>query len=269
MKAKLALLVAVVLGVIAAMGVRNYLREQEDRVQRQTRPTTVVAYDQRLETGTVILPHMLREREVFRDAVTVSTVDARNRNRILGQRLVRDVERHQIAQWDDFEEMRTGVGEGETGLLPGERAITLGVDNVTGVAGNIRPGSRVDVFGTFQVPADGARPGERAMTTQTALLLSDVAVLATDDRTTLTQYALATRRQGGGYSTVTVATRPAEAQMLIYAQQYGRVTLALRSDGDVLPTDDLPPISERDLLSLAERLERERRARLTQGEAGP
>lgn len=266
MKAKLALLVAIVLGIIAAMGVHNYLRRTEAEVRRQTQPTLVMAYDQRLERGTVILPHMLREQEVFRDAVTVSTVVARDARRVFGQRLVRDVEREQPVQWDDFEEQRTGLTEGESGLRPGERAITLGVDNVSGVAGNVRPGSRVDIFGTFQLADGRGRAGERAMTTQTVLLLSDVAVLATDDRTTLTQYALATRRQGGGYSTVTVAARPAEAQMLIYAQQFGLVTLALRSDGDVLPTEDLSPLSEAELLSLAGRLERERRARLTQGE---
>lgn len=262
MKAKLALIAAIALGIVAAVGVHRLLQTQQEEVREQLQLTTVVAYGRRLERGSVLAPESLMFRDVPSAALTPSTVVERDIRRLFGQRLVRDVETNQVVQWDDFEEQRVGLPEPDSGLRPGQRAVTVGVDSVAGVAGNIRPGSHVDIFGTFQVPVDGARPGERAMMTKTVLLLSDVPVLATDDRTTLTQHALAGRRQGGGYSTVTVAATPQESLMLVYAQQSGRVTFALRSDGDVLPTGEMPGLTERELISFAERLEEERRQRL-------
>lgn len=266
MKAKLALVAAIALGIVAAVGVHRWLQTQERKTTEQIQPTMVLAYAKRLERGSILTPESLRTKQVPSAAVTSVTVVERDIRRVYGQRLVRDVETNQTVQWDDFEERRTGLAEGESGLQPGQRAITVGVDSVSGVAGNIRPGSHVDIFGTFQLPAEeSARAGERSLTTKTVLLLSDVPVLATDNRTTLTQYALADRRQSGSYSTVTVAATPRESLMLIYAQQFGKVTFALRSDGDVLPSGDLPGISEAELLSFAEELEAQRRERRQRG----
>ena len=263
MKAKLALVVAIVLGVVAAVGVHNYLKKQRKIVVDKIRPTAVLAYAKRLTKGAVIVPRMIRKRDVAQEAITDSTVLLRNRNSVFGQRLVRDVETNQFVQWEDFEEPKVELDRNE--LRPGYRAITLGVDNVTGVAGNVRPGSHVDIFGAFQLPAEGgrrSRSGGTALVTKTALLLSDVIVLATDNRTTMTQYSLAARRPGASYSSVTVAATPREALMLIHAQATGKITLALRPQGDVIPIEALSEAGDTPILSLAREVEAARRRKL-------
>ena len=267
MKAKLALFVAIALGIVAAIGVHNYLRRSERKALAVIQPVRVLAYAKRLIKGTIVMPHMLKIKSRAKDAVTVATVLERDKTRVFGQRLVRDVETNQHLEWGDFEEKDSGLTTSDSGPHPGFRAITIGVDNVSGVAGNVRPGSHVDIFGTFQVPEDTARrsraTGQGGMTTKSVLLLSDVVVLATDNRTTMTEYALASRRASGAYSTITVAVTPREALMLVYAQQFGKVSLGLRTDGDVVPTGEVSEISEKNVISIAGGLEQERRRRLT------
>lgn len=70
-------------------------------------------------------------------------------------------------------------GSNTRGGLPavipnGMRAVTVSVTEVKGVAGFVKPGDRVDVLSTFEVPNDGG--GESAKKTKT--VLQDVLVLA-------------------------------------------------------------------------------------------
>lgn len=106
-------------------------------------------------------------------------------------------------------------------LLDGERAVTMAVDNTTGVAGFISPDSHVDVM--VQVGA-GAEAKARA-------ILSDVRVVATG-----TVYQ---RSRGETVaqptSTVTVAVSPENAASLINAMAIARIYLTLRSDHDHTP----------------------------------
>ena len=46
-----------------------------------------------------------------------------------------------------------------TALLPGTRAVTVGVDGITGTAGLIWPGDRLDLILTQQIPPDVRFPG--------------------------------------------------------------------------------------------------------------
>lgn len=59
-------------------------------------------------------------------------------------------------------------------IPPGMRAVTVSVTEVKGVAGFVKPGDRVDVLSTFEVPKEGG--GESAKKTKT--VLQDVLVLA-------------------------------------------------------------------------------------------
>ena len=263
MKSKIALVAAVVLGIVAAFGVRSYLKREVRRVDKKLQPMKILVYKKRLPKGAVLLPSMLAKREVPKEAVTTDSALLRDRVRVFNRRLIADVERNQPVQWKDFEEVDVSL---KATLRPGERAVTLSVDNVTGVAGNIRPGSHVDVFGTFQLVKQTAARGARSSGlsksyTKTALLLSNVLVIAIDNRTTLTQYSMAARRAGATYSTITVAVTPSEAIMLIYAQESGKVSLALRYPTDPQSVEKITDISQETLFQVASELERQRRIR--------
>jgi len=57
------------------------------------------------------------------------------------------------------------------GLKPGMRAVSMGVNRISGVGGTVRPGNRVDVIVSYQESGFGAQ------TQKTELLLQDVEVL--------------------------------------------------------------------------------------------
>ena len=56
MKAKLALIVAIILGGIAAWGVRDYLRRQKEEVQRKIDPIEILVAKQRIPK---VFPNLL------------------------------------------------------------------------------------------------------------------------------------------------------------------------------------------------------------------
>jgi len=64
-------------------------------------------------------------------------------------------------------------------LLPGMRALTVGVDAITGTAGLIWPGDRVDLILTLVLPDNAAPPGRRVAG---ETVLTDVRVIAIDQQ---------------------------------------------------------------------------------------
>lgn len=113
--------------------------------------------------------------------------------------------------------------EGGLGAVinPAHRAISVKVDSVVGVAGFVKPGSRVDVLATLRrVDREKAIP-------QSKVFLQDVRVLAIDQK-------LEEARDGKPelVNVVTLEVEPEQAELLIYAAHEGRLQLALRTPGD-------------------------------------
>jgi pilus assembly protein CpaB len=98
---------------------------------------------------------------------------------------------------------------------PSKRAIAIRVNDVTGVAGFVTPGDRVDVVLTREV--------DRKLRADT--ILQDVLVRGVD------QVADEDRDKPSVVRTVTVEVKPVEAQKLALAQQAGTLSLTLRNLG--------------------------------------
>jgi pilus assembly protein CpaB len=113
--------------------------------------------------------------------------------------------------------------EGGLGAViePSHRALSVKVDSVIGVAGFVKPGSRVDVLTTLR------RVDQETATPYSKVILQDVRVLAVDQK-------LEEARDGKPelVSVVTLEVDPAQAEHLIYAAHEGRLQLALRTPGD-------------------------------------
>lgn len=131
-------------------------------------------------------------------------------------------------------------------LAPGKRAVTIRVDDISGVAGFVTPGDRVDVVLTRQtqgVPAQTAEgeaqtaaPSEYA----SEVILSDIKVLTADqnsDERALTP---------GVAKAVTIEVSTEEAQKVALSQQIGTLYLLLRAAGDQTG-DDSAALSVSDL----------------------
>ena len=115
-----------------------------------------------------------------------------------------------------------GAGGGLPAVIaPEYRGVSVKVDSVIGVAGFVKPGSRVDVMATVRrVDTQDALPYSK-------VILQDVKVLAIDQK-------LEQARDGDAQlvSVVTLEVQPEAAQKLIYSAHEGRLQLALRTPGD-------------------------------------
>jgi pilus assembly protein CpaB len=109
-------------------------------------------------------------------------------------------------------------------LRPGFRAVTVAVDAVSGTAGLIWPGDRVDLILTQQLDEQGATNAGRRVAAET--LLRDVRVIAIDQQ--LVQGAT-----GAADSlparTITLEVSSASAEQVQVATRLGRLSLAVRS----------------------------------------
>ena len=113
-------------------------------------------------------------------------------------------------------------------LAPGSRALSIGVDAVSGVAGLIWPGDRVDVILTQQMDAAGLAPGQRVLG---ETVLRDIRVIAVDQE--IVQGAPATANVTGRLArTVTLQVTAAQAERLAVAERLGRLSLAMRAAAD-------------------------------------
>ncbi len=114
-------------------------------------------------------------------------------------------------------------------LAPGSRALSIGVDAVSGVAGLIWPGDRVDVILTQQMEGADLARGQRVLG---ETVLRDVRVIAVDQE--IVQGAPATSNVTGRLArTVTLQVTAEQAERLAVAERLGRLSLAMRAAADV------------------------------------
>lgn len=116
---------------------------------------------------------------------------------------------------------------------PSMRAVTIRVNDVTGVGGLIAPADRIDLTLTRNV--------DQQLVTST--ILQDVEILGIDQ-------SGKDRKSGPGkVKTVTVQVEPADAQKLALAQQAGTLSLSLRhidaADRPLLATISVKDLTER------------------------
>jgi pilus assembly protein CpaB len=105
-------------------------------------------------------------------------------------------------------------------ILPEElRAVSIPVNQVTGVSGFVRPGDVVDVMLTRQIPGDGAQGSDQMV----SVVLENVLVLA------INQIADENQTEPQVGQTATVQTDMVGAQKLTLARQIGSLSLALRN----------------------------------------
>lgn len=136
----------------------------------------------------------------------------------------------------------------------GMRAVTIPVDMITSVAGQVSPGSNVDIFLTVEYSEGAGSPFSGFFT---KLLMTNVSVLAVEwrkERATREDLLLEQReRRAEGAPTiniggerrypanVTLLTNLTDAQRLIMAQNVGKLTLVLKNYADKLP---VPPVED-------------------------
>ncbi len=113
------------------------------------------------------------------------------------------------------------------GLAPGMRAVSIRVNDVSGVAGFIQPDDRVDINLTREL--DAVREGKSASAKPvfiTDMLMQDIKVLGIDQKT------YTESGQPKLVRTVTLEVNPQQSSKLALGQAVGTLTLALRGNSE-------------------------------------
>ena len=146
-------------------------------------------------------------------------------------------------------------GQAESGLsyvVPkGMRALTIAVDEISGLAGFLQRGDYVDVYAylttsyaTPEQKASAAATEQPAAAQQatTVLAAQNVCILAAG--TTLAQKDPAADSDGIGYSSITVLVTPEQAMRIIQSARSGVVMTVLRANGDHETSVQEPVVSD-------------------------
>jgi pilus assembly protein CpaB len=147
----------------------------------------------------------------------------------------------------------TTTAEGVPSTIePGYRAMSVQISDVSGVAGLIQPGSRVDVIFT--------RPGSMAEAITTTIL-QNVKVLSMGR---ITQVGQQVDPRAPKMPVVTLVLTPADAQKLELAKNQGKISLSLRNPLDNSAAANTGPVTTEILdPMISARLARARRGRTT------
>jgi pilus assembly protein CpaB len=191
---------------------------------------TVLVAAHPVRAGNLLKPEDLKERQTTRrDAGDDASVDTPDSRRALAGAMVR-----LSLEAGDVVRMKDVMRPGDHGFLaavlgPNMVAVSVGVDVITGAAGLIWPGDRIDLILTQSI-GDAALPIGRRIAAET--ILRDVRVIAIDQQ--LVQGAAPDGSEGKG-RTVTMEVTPAQAELVSVATRIGRLSLAVRS------ADGTPP----------------------------
>lgn len=208
-KLKIKLVLIIVLALITSGLVYSYLQG----LQKNAEESSVVIASQKIAAGTMLTANMVKVTKmplkyINPEAVTVSS-DAVNRYTTTDLYPDEIVLNEQLTTAQKSNEMKYKIPEGK-------RAITIAINPISGVAGYIEPGSRIDMLITV-------KPETGGNLTQTLTLLQNIEVLAVGSKVTTK----------GGTNTgdnITLAVSPGEAQWITLAENTAKIKLTLRSN---------------------------------------
>ena len=239
------LITGVILGLIAVVMVNNYIQQKEQQIKEQAKKAilqmqqnqvAVLVAKTDIPKGVTIEPEMLETAVIPNQYLVPQAVTSLDR--ISGMVTIAPIskgEQISLSKLTQPHQVSTGGG-GLAQITPaGKRAITISVDNISSLAGMIRPGDYVDVIAVLPVPI---QTPDGKQTTQMAVipLFQNVLVLAVGQ-----EIGSISKEETGRYKKeekrepsplITLALSPQEAHLLAFVQEQGKIRLTLRSPID-------------------------------------
>mgnify|MGYP001166501101 CR=1 FL=1 len=273
-KRKLILLVgALFIAAIAAFMARSlFMGSAAPETQAAAQPTgpKVLVATRGLPVGTIITADSLRYQPWPAEMVTDAYFIEGAEGAVDITKLQGTVVRHAITAGEPLTHGAL-VSPGDRGFLaaalgPGMRAVTVPVSGLTGVAGFVFPGDRVDLVLTQNVDGVAVENSTNKPLKVSETIIRNLRVLATDQRTE-PQVDESGKTVATGYQLVTLEATPRIAEKITVAQTIGTISLSLRSLADSsadleeaiasgaikVPATSDPEEEERVLRSLAQR----------------
>jgi pilus assembly protein CpaB len=212
-------------------GVLSARKPAEQPVAAQPAPalpaadTSILVAAANLPAGTLLKPEHLKWQAWPQNAITPAFF-AQSQSKI--EDFIGAVVRRGVVAGEPIQATAV-VKPGERGFLaavlkPGMRAISIGVGDVTGVAGLMLPGDRVDLLLTHPLPDQGDNSeGSNQTRHASETVLENIRILAIDQ--TLDDI----KDQPVSGKVATLEVTPKQAEMLAVVVELGRVQFSLRS----------------------------------------
>lgn len=233
MRSKIIILsLAIILGLAAAFAAGRYLDSMRQQVEAGTRQVEILVVEKDLPVGTTaeqaIKDGMIIKKSVARQYVADQAISSFAT--IDGQVCAVPLTRGEQVTQADF---RYASEAGASYSLPeGHLAVSVQDDPVRGVSGFVKPGDFVAVLTTFETKAGDINAAI------TRIVLPKVRVLAVDQNLTAVEQTATADAKGGtlmagsgaqsdAVNTVTLAVEPGDAERLVFADDEGRLRLAL------------------------------------------
>jgi pilus assembly protein CpaB len=176
-----------------------------------------------LRAGTLLKPEDLAaEQRASKDVPPGARVDTEAaRSDLLGAMIRRNLAKGDVVMVND------ALNPGDRGFLAavlgsGMRAVTVGVDAVSGLSGLVWPGDRVDLILTQSQEGSDVPPSHRV---SGETVLHDVRVLAIDRQ--LIQGATSESPESQAARTVTLEVTPYDAERVVVATRLGHLSLSV------------------------------------------
>jgi len=217
---------SLVLGFVAAFGIWEYLSKQQEKVRKLAVTKKVIVTAREIMSGVKITPEDITFKEILSSSVPSHTF--KNPNKIIGRITKTNIAADSIVLESSLND--PGSRGGLAAVIPkGNRAITIRVNDVTGVGGFINPGDKVDVLSVIEAKEKGELLSRS--------ILQNVFVIAVGEKI-YTDDTLPEAAAPKGVNQITLSLNLFDAEKLALASQKGDLRFILRSFGDDEYVDD-------------------------------
>jgi pilus assembly protein CpaB len=163
-KQRLILIIGIILGVVAVVMLNVYLTQQKRKVDEdaqkkvetiknelQTNQTAVLIAKEDILRGAAIASTQLEVKIIPNQFVQPQAVTSLDR--VSGMLTIAPISKGEQVTLSKLTYPKQSAGEGLAGVTPpGKRAITISVDNISSLAGMIKPGDYVDIITQVNIP---------------------------------------------------------------------------------------------------------------------
>jgi pilus assembly protein CpaB len=201
-----------------------------------------------IEHGKIITEDLLATREVPLAYVEDRAIKDVEKAKVLGLRVGNTVQAQQTLMWTDLVTANEDRRDLSSLVQPGNRAVSIQMQEQTSSVALIRPGDYVDVFTVMS--QQGQSDQKFAV-----VLLQRVLVLATglDTSPDVIETKDKTPYRTAVDNLLTLSLTVTEAQLLSLAQEKGKIAVALRNPEDQRTAQSVPDLSSTSLFDIKTR----------------
>ncbi len=235
------LLLSLISGIFAALLTYLFINEKEKFIMQKIEPVKVIVAAKYIPAWSEITEEMIDFANMPKKWVTEAHL--KEPKKVLKKVAIGPFIKGEPILINKITERSSELN---TAIPLGLRAVSIGVDDVTGVSYMIRPGDFVDLILTYE------DVHEKKLCTAT--ILQVVKVIAVGNNFKMSG-------KESIYSTVTFAVNPEEAEIITFARQKGKISLALRPIGD-RTIEKIKQVSFNDILNQIKKTEKGEEERL-------